>query len=99
MCSLGDGEVLHRIKVERNVLHTTFTYKIAQIKADWVGHILRRNSLLRHAYRRNDRKEEQLLNDLTEKRRYGNLKTEAVDCSLWRILFGRGCGPVARQVT
>jgi hypothetical protein len=49
VCNLGDEEVLHRIKEERNVLHTTFTYNLTHIKANWVGHILSRNSLLKHA--------------------------------------------------
>jgi hypothetical protein len=37
-------EVLHRVKEERNILHTTNGRK-----ADWIGHILRRNCLLKHA--------------------------------------------------
>jgi hypothetical protein len=36
-------EVLHRVKVERNILHT-----IKRRKANWIGHILRRNCLLKH---------------------------------------------------
>jgi hypothetical protein len=36
-------EVLHRVKEERNVLHITKTRK-----ANWIGHILRRNCLLKH---------------------------------------------------
>jgi hypothetical protein len=35
-------EVLHRVK-ERNILHT-----IKRGKANWIGHILRRNGLLKH---------------------------------------------------
>jgi replicative superfamily II helicase len=35
-------EVLHRIKEERNILHTI------KRKANWIGHILRRNCLLKH---------------------------------------------------
>jgi hypothetical protein len=35
-------EVLHRVK-ERNILHT-----IKRRKANWIGHILRRNCLLKH---------------------------------------------------
>jgi hypothetical protein len=35
--------VLHRVKEERNMLHT-----IKRIKANWIGHILRRNCLLKH---------------------------------------------------
>jgi hypothetical protein len=35
--------VLHRVKEERNILHT-----IRRRKANWIGHILRRNCLLSH---------------------------------------------------
>jgi hypothetical protein len=37
------NEVLHRVKKERNVLHT-----ITLREVNWIGHILRRNCLLRH---------------------------------------------------
>jgi hypothetical protein len=36
-------EVLHRFKEDRNILHT-----IKRRKANWMGHILRRNCLLKH---------------------------------------------------
>jgi hypothetical protein len=36
-------EVLHREKEERNLVHT-----ITRGKANWIGHILRRNCLLKH---------------------------------------------------
>jgi hypothetical protein len=36
-------EVLHRVKEERNILYT-----IKRRKANWIGHILRRNCLLKH---------------------------------------------------
>jgi ppGpp synthetase/RelA/SpoT-type nucleotidyltranferase len=36
-------EVLHRVKEERNILQ-----KIKRRKANWIGHILRRNCLLKH---------------------------------------------------
>jgi hypothetical protein len=35
--------VLRRVKEERNILHT-----IKRMKANWIGHILRRNCLLKH---------------------------------------------------
>jgi hypothetical protein len=38
------NEVLHRVKEERNILHT-----IKRRKANWIGHILRTNCLLKHA--------------------------------------------------
>ena len=34
-------EVLHTVKEQRNILH-----EINKRKANWIGHILRRNSLL-----------------------------------------------------
>jgi hypothetical protein len=39
-------EVLHRVKEDRNILHTLHTIK--RRKANWIGHILRRNCLLKH---------------------------------------------------
>ena len=38
-----------------------------------------------------------LLNDVKEKRGYWKPEKEALDCTLWRTRFGRGCGPVPRQ--
>jgi hypothetical protein len=37
------NEVLHRVKEEWNILHT-----INKRKANWMGHILHRNCLLKH---------------------------------------------------
>jgi hypothetical protein len=96
-------EVLHRVKEERNILRT-----IKRRKAKWIGHILRRNCLLKHVIEeklegriemmgRRGRRRKQLLDDLKEKRRYCKLKEEALDRTLWRILFERGYGPVVRQ--
>jgi hypothetical protein len=36
-------EVLHRVQEERNILHT-----VKRRKANWIGHILRKNCLLKH---------------------------------------------------
>jgi len=36
-------EILHRVKEERSILNT-----IKRRKANWIGHILRRNCLLKH---------------------------------------------------
>jgi hypothetical protein len=36
-------EVLHRVKMAKNIIHT-----VERRKADWIGHILRRNCLLKH---------------------------------------------------
>jgi hypothetical protein len=83
-------EVLHRVKEERNILH-----KIKRRKANWIGHILRRNCLLKHMIEgklegriemtgRRGRRRKQLLDDLREKRRYWKLKEEALDRTVWR---------------
>jgi hypothetical protein len=42
---------------------------------------------------RGGRRHKQLLYHLKEKRRYWNLKEEALDRSLWRTGFERGYGP------
>jgi hypothetical protein len=68
-------EVLHRVKEERNIVHT-----IMRRKANWIGHILRRNCLLKHVIEgklegriemtgERGRRRKQLLDDLKEKRR------------------------------
>jgi hypothetical protein len=95
-------EVLHRVE-ERNIVHT-----IKRRKATWIGHILRRNCLLKHVVEgklegrremtgRRGRRRKQLLDDLKEKRKSWKLKEEALDRTLWRTRFGRGYGPVVRQ--
>jgi hypothetical protein len=96
-------EVLRRVKEERNILHP-----IKRRKANWIGHISRRNCLLKHVIEgklegriemtgRRGRRRKQLLYDLKEKRRYWKLKEEAPDRTVWRTRFGRGYGPVVRQ--
>jgi hypothetical protein len=96
-------QVLHRVKEERNILHT-----IKRRKANWIGHILRRNCLLKHVIegklegrievmRIQGRRRKQLLDDLKKTRRYWKLKEEALDRIVWRTRFGRGYGPVVRQ--
>jgi hypothetical protein len=78
-------EVLHRVKEERNILHT-----IKIRTANWIGHIFRRNCLLKHVIEgklegriemtgRRKRRRKQLLDDFKEKRRYWKLKEEALD--------------------
>jgi len=58
-------------------------YTIKRMKANWIGHILRRNCLLKHVIagkteerRRRGRRLKQLLDDVKEKRIFGNLKEE-----------------------
>jgi hypothetical protein len=82
------NEELHRVKKQRNILHT-----IKRRKANWIGHILRRNCLLKHGIEgklegrtemmgSRGRRRKQLLDDLKEKRRYWKLKEEALDRTL-----------------
>jgi hypothetical protein len=91
------------VKEERNIVHT-----IKRRKANWIGHILRRNCLLKQVIEgqlegriemtgRRGKRRKQLLYDLKEKKRYWKLKEEALDRTLWRTCFGRGYGPVVRQ--
>jgi hypothetical protein len=93
-------EVLHRVMEERNILHT-----IKIRKANWIGHTLRRNCLLKHVIEgklegriemmgRQGRRCKQVL----EMKGYWSVKEYALDCSLWRPCFGRGYRPVIRQV-
>jgi hypothetical protein len=96
-------EVLHRVKEQRNILHT-----IKRRKANWIGHILERNCLLKHFIEgkterrievmgKRGRRRKELLDGLREKRRYWKLKEEALDRSRWRTHFGRDHGPFVRQ--
>jgi hypothetical protein len=96
-------KVLHRVKEERNIVHTIKTRK-----ANRIGHILRRNCLMKHVIEgklegwiemtgRRGRRRKQLLDDLKEKKRYWKLKEEALDRTLRRTRFGRGYGLVVRQ--
>jgi len=79
-------------------------------KANWIGHILRRNCILQGVIegkikggiemtRRRGRRREKLLDELRERRGYSHLKEEALDRTKWRARFGRGFGPLVRQTT
>jgi hypothetical protein len=79
--------------------------EIRKRKANWIGHILRRNCLLKEVIegnikgrievtRRRGRRRKKLLDDLGDRRGYYHLKEEALDRIKFRIRFGRGCGPV-----
>ena len=97
--------VLLRVKEQRNILH-----EIRRQKANWIGHILRRNCLLQRVTEgtiqegievtgRQGRRHRKLLDNLKERRGYSHLKEEALDRTMWRARFGRGFGPVVRQTT
>jgi hypothetical protein len=78
----------YTVKVERNIIRT-----IKRRRGNWIGHILRRNCLLKHVTEgkieerievtgRRGRRPKQLLEDLKEKRGYCKLKEEALDRAL-----------------
>ena len=93
-------EVLLRVNEQSNILH-----EIRKRKANWTGHILRRNCLLQQVIegkikgqievtRRSGRRRKKLLGGLKDRRGYCQLKEEALDRTMWRNRFGRGFGPV-----
>ena len=72
-----------------------------------MGHILRRNCLLKQVIdgktkgemevtRRRGRRRKKLLDDLKDRRGYSHLKGEALDHTMCRNRFGGGFGPVVR---
>ena len=78
---------------------------IRKRKANWTGHILRRNCLLQQVIggkikgqkevtRRRGRRRKKLLDDLKDRRGYCKLEEEALDRTMWMNHFGRGFGPV-----
>jgi hypothetical protein len=98
-------EVLLTVKEQRNILH-----KISKGKADWIGHILCRNCLLKRVIEgkikggievtgRRGRRCTKLLDGIKERRGYSHLKEEALDRTRWRARFGRGFGSVVRLTT
>ena len=82
---MRNEKVLRNVKEERNNLHT-----IIRRLAIWIGHILRRNGLLKHVterkiaertevMRKRGRRWKQLLDDLKETGGFWQLKEEALD--------------------
>jgi hypothetical protein len=90
-------EVLLRVKEQRNILH-----EISKRKANWIGHILRRNCLLQRVIEgkiqggtevtgRQGNRRTKLLDDLKERRGYFHLKggssgSHYVESWLWKRL-------------
>jgi len=98
-------KVLLRVTEQRNILH-----EISKRKANWIGHILRRNCLLQRVIGgkikggidvtgRRGRRRRKLLDELKERRGYSHSKEEALECTMWTARFGRGLGPVVRRTT
>ena len=100
---MRNEEVLLQVNEQRDILHA-----IRKRKANWIGHILRINCLIRQVIegkikgemevtRRRGRRRKKLLDDLKHRKGYSHLKEEAVDSNRWRDRFGRGFEPVVRQ--
>ena len=98
-------EVLLRVNEQMNILH-----EIRKRKANWIGHMLRRNCLLKQVIEGKikgemevkiirGRRRRKLLDELKDRRGYSHLKEEALDRSMWRNRFGAGFRPVVRQNT
>ena len=98
-------EVLLIVKEKRNILRA-----ISKRKANWIGHILRRNCFLQQVIEgkikegievteKRGRRRRKLLDDLKGRRGYCHLKEEALDRTMWKARFGRGFGPVVSQTT
>ena len=96
------NEMLLRVNEQRNILN-----EIRTRKANWIGHILRRNCLLKQVIegkikgemqvtRRRGRRRKKLLDVLKDRRGYSHLKEETLDSLMWRNRFGGGFGPVIR---
>jgi hypothetical protein len=77
-------------------------------KVNCIGHILRRNCLLKHVIKgkiergievkgRQGRRRKHLLNDLNEMRGCCKSTEEALDRTVWRSRFEKRNGPVVRQ--
>ena len=98
-------KVLQRVNEERNILHT-----IKRRKANWIGHILRRNCPRKHVIEgkveeriemtgRWWRRSKQLLDDVKVRVGYWKFIEEILDRIAWRISCGRGYRPVITQTT
>ena len=96
-------QVFLRVNEHRNILH-----EIRKRKANWIGHILRRNCILKQVIegkikgemevtRRRGRRRKKLLDDLKDMRGYSHLKEEALDRTMWRNHFRGVLGPLVRQ--
>ena len=93
-------KVLLRVDEKRNII-----YEIIKRKANWIGHIVRRNWLVKQVIkrkikgqievtRRQGKRRKKLLDELKDRRGYCELREEAVDRTMWRNRFTRGFGPV-----
>ena len=97
-------DVLLRVNEQSYILH-----EIRKRKVNWIGHILRRNCLLKHVIegkikgemevtRGRGSRRKKLLDDLKDRRGYSHLKEQALDRTIWRNCFGGGFRHVVRQI-
>ena len=102
---MRNEEVLLQVNEQKNILHA-----IRKRKANWIGHSLRTNRLLKQVIegkikgaievtRRQGRRRKKLLDYLKDRRGYSHLKEKALDSNMWRDRFGRRFEPVVRQTT
>jgi hypothetical protein len=101
--SAKNEQVLRRVKEESKIVH-----KIKRRKSSRIGHMLRRNYLLKCVTERKMErrmevvgtwgwKHKQLLDDVKAKERYWKFKEEATDRTPSRTRFGRSYGTVLRE--
>ena len=84
-------------KFDRKRRENKIVRKLKSRKDSWIGHILRRNCLLKHVVKgkieRNiewkRRRREQLLDEFKETKGHWKFKEEALDRSVWKSDFGR----------
>ena len=101
---VGNEEVLHRVRVERNIIHT-----VKRGKANCIGYSWRGNCLLTHVTGRKIEgrievtgrrgiRNKQLMDDLEEKRGYLKLEEDALDHTVWRTGLVRFYEPVVKLI-
>jgi hypothetical protein len=94
-------EVLQVVNEDLNALQA-----MQRDRPDWIGHISRRNWLLKKIVERkvegrmevtgrHGRRRKKLLDDIQETRSW-KLEQVTLDCNQWRTRFGKGCGTVVR---
>ena len=102
---MRNEEVLLIVKEKRNILRA-----ISKRKANWIGHILRRNCFLQQVIEgkikegievteKRGRRRRKLLDDLKGRRGYCHLKEEALDRTMWKARLERSFGLFVRQTT
>ena len=81
-----------------------FLYSIiSKRKANWIGHILRRNCLIKQVIEGKKkgmevgRRRKKLLDDLKDRSGYSHLNEETLDRTMWRHRFGEGFTPVRQN--